>query len=295
MRNLDLDVLRSFVTGLDLGSFAKAAGRLGRSTSAISAQLKKLEEQIGSPVLQKSGRGLRLTPAGEVLLSYARRLLELNDTALLAVRGTQLNGQVRIGFQEDFGAGILTDVLGQFAKTHPSVSIEARIARNLELETAIQLDQLDLALAWQTTHMAQHPVLGRLPLYWLGDPTLVETCLQQRQPIPLVAFEAPCLMRNLAIDALDQAGLSWRIAFTSTSLNGIWSAVQAGLGVTVRSLAGKPAELARIARLPSLPDLGVCLLRSRPESNPALERLADIVQMRIRDFWLEAPQKSSQR
>src|ERR1700749_5044129 len=97
----DLDVLRSFVTGVEQGSFAKAADRLGRSTSAVSAQLKKLEEQAGIALLRKSGRGMALTDAGEVLLGYARRMLELNDEAAKAVGSTGLQGSVRLGLQED--------------------------------------------------------------------------------------------------------------------------------------------------------------------------------------------------
>src|SRR3954470_14570576 len=98
----DLDVLRTFVTGMELGSFAKAAERLGRSTSAVSAQLKKLEEQVGAPVLRKSGRNMVPTPTGEVLIAYARRLLELNDEASHAVNGTDLEGALRLGVAEDF-------------------------------------------------------------------------------------------------------------------------------------------------------------------------------------------------
>ena len=97
--NFDLDVLRSFATGMDLGSFAKAADRLGRSTSAVSAQLKKLEDQAGTPIFHKSGRGLALTEAGETMLAYARRLLELNDEAAIAVHGVELEGWVRLGLQ----------------------------------------------------------------------------------------------------------------------------------------------------------------------------------------------------
>jgi len=124
----DLDVMRTFVTGIELGNFAKAADRLGRSTSAVSAQLKKLEEQVGSPILRKSGRGMLPTAAGETLLAYGRRLLELNDEAAAAVRGVDLEGWIRLGIPEDFGERILTDVLGRFARAHPRVRIEARIA-----------------------------------------------------------------------------------------------------------------------------------------------------------------------
>src|ERR1700709_557931 len=109
----DLDVLRSFAMGVDLGGFAKAADRLGRSTSAVSAQLKKLEEQAGVPIFSKAGRGLALTEAGQRLLGYARRLLDLNDETASAVRGIELEGEVRLGLQEDFGEVLLFDVLGR--------------------------------------------------------------------------------------------------------------------------------------------------------------------------------------
>ena len=144
----DLDVLRTYVTGVELGSFAKAADRLGRSTSAVSAQLKKLEEQLGTPVLRKAGRGMLPTAAGEALLGYARRLLELNDEAATAVRGVELAGSVRLGMQEDFAEHILTDVLGRFARAHPRLRIEARVARNAELLEQTAAGRLDLALAW---------------------------------------------------------------------------------------------------------------------------------------------------
>ena len=165
----DLDVLRSFVAGVELGSFGRAADRLGRSTSAVSAQLKKLEEQAGVPLLRKAGRGLALTDAGETMLAYARRLLELNDQASVAVRGTRLQGRVRLGLQEDFGEILLPQVLGQFARAHPQVRIEARVARNAELLERVAAGELDLALAWDHDATRPHGVrLAELPLCWIG-------------------------------------------------------------------------------------------------------------------------------
>jgi DNA-binding transcriptional LysR family regulator len=129
----DLDVLRSFVTGIELGSFAKAAERLGRSTSAVSTHLQKLEEQAGTMLLRKAGRGLALTDAGETMLAYARRLLDLNDEAAAAVQGIELEGWVRLGLQEDFGETLLPEVLARFSRAHPKVRIEAHVIRNAEL------------------------------------------------------------------------------------------------------------------------------------------------------------------
>jgi len=277
--HLDLDVLRSFVAGVDLGSYARAADRLGRSTSALSAQLKKLEEQLGVPVLRKSGRGLVPTAEGELMLSYARRLLALNDAAVLAVRGSRLGGRVRVGLQEDFGEGLLTEVLGLFARTHPAVTVEARIARNLALETALASAELDLILAWQAE--PDSSCVQQLPLCWIGDPALADAWLASGEPLPLVVFEAPCVMRSHAVAALDAAGIPWRVAFTSSSLAGIWAAVQAGLGLTVRTGIGKPTTLARLSSLPPLPEVGIVLKRGPGIDSAALARLQGIVAERL--------------
>ncbi len=154
--DFDVSVLRSLVAGIDLGSFAKASDRVGRSTSAISAQIRRLEEQAGTPLFRKSGRGLMLTEAGETMLAYARRMIELNDEAAVAVRGVDLEGWIRLGMQEDFGEAILLDVLGRFARAHPKVRIEARVARNAELSERIASNQLDLALVWGDEALRAH-------------------------------------------------------------------------------------------------------------------------------------------
>jgi DNA-binding transcriptional LysR family regulator len=240
----DLDVLRSFVAGVELGSFGRAADRLGRSTSAVSAQLKKLEEQAGVPLLRKAGRGLALTDAGETMLAYARRLLDLNDQASVAVRGTRLQGRVRLGLQEDFGEILLPRVLGQFARAHPQVRIEARVARNAELLERVAAGELDLALAWD--HDAARPHgqrLAELPLCWIG-PAATGPARDADGAWPLVAFEAPCLFRSRATDALDRAGIAWTSAFISPSLAGLWAAVSAGLGLDGAHAAGAAHRVA---------------------------------------------------
>ncbi len=165
----DLDVLRTFVVGVELGSFALASKRLGRSRSALSAQLRRLEEQAGAPVFRKSGRGLALTSVGETLLAYARRLLELDDEAAIAVRGVEVEGWVRLGTQEDLGTGLLPDVLRRFARAHPKVRIEARVARNAELLERVKSGSLDLALVWGDASAAPNGErLAQLPMCWIG-------------------------------------------------------------------------------------------------------------------------------
>ncbi|MFZ6653919.1 LysR family transcriptional regulator [Undibacterium sp. TJN19] len=281
----DLDVLRTFVTGVDLGSFARAADRLGRSTSAVSAQLKKLEDQVGSPILRKSGRGMLPTAAGETLLTYGRRLLELNDEAATAVRGVELEGWIRLGMPEDFGERILTDVLGRFTRAHPKIRMEARVARNVILMEQISASKLDLALTWDAGIPTPHVEdISSFAMRWIGPQenwTLPMPTADN--PLPLVAFEAPCLMRSCAINALDKADIPWRLAFTSPSLSGVWAAVAAGLGVTVRTEIGLPANLRLLNSadtefdLPPLPMLGLNLHRAEAELDTATQRLRDII------------------
>lgn len=285
----DLDVMRSFATGIELGSFAKAADRLGRSTSAVSAQLKKLEEQAGTPLLRKSGRGMALTEAGEALLGYARRLLELNDEAVSAVRGIQLEGRVRLGLQEDFGESVLPEVLGRFKRAHPKLRVEVHITRNTVLLQSLNAGRLDLALAWEVDSSAPHAEhVYTLPMRWIvaHDEQLAAT-READEPVPLVVLDAPCMMRTAATTALDRAGVPWRVAFTSASLAGTWAAVKAGLGVSVRTPLGLPPNLralgAREANLPSLPKLGLALYRSEAEPEPAVARLAELILQRLRE------------
>ena len=133
------------------------------------SQLKKLEEQAATPIFRRSGRGLALTEAGETMLAYARRLLDLNDEAVAAVQSVELEGWVRLGLQEDFGENLLPEVLGRFARAHPKVRIEARVVRNAELLERVTTGKLDLALAWSTGTLTAHcEHIADVPMRWIG-------------------------------------------------------------------------------------------------------------------------------
>lgn len=287
----DLDALHSFVTGVELGSFARAADRVGRSTSAISAQLRKLEQQAGVPLVQKSGRGLALTAAGEVLLGYARRILSLNEEAVLAVAGSSLDGAVRLGLQEDFSERLLPAVLGRFNRSHPEVRIEVKVGRHAELMDGLRAGRLDLVLAWHSGPAAPYmTALGEQPLRWIGPAgDAARAWGSPGQVLPLVTFDAPCRFRSAAIAALDGAGIPWRVVLASPSVSGVWAAVAAGLGVTVRTVLGAPATLAALAPgggspgLPSLPHIGVALCRAGASLPPAAERLHGMIEDCMRE------------
>lgn len=264
--NLDLDVLRTFVTGVDLGNFAKAAERLGRSQSAISLQLKKLEDRVGQTLFRKQGRHLALTEAGETMLGYARRMLDLNDEAVAALARPDLSGQVRVGMPQDFAESWLPGVLGRFARAHPRARVDARVDRNAALLAALDRGELDLALVWDDglrPDQARDRLVD-LPIQWIGMPGFVRV---PDQPLPLALLDQPCLFRRRGLAALDKAGILWRVAFTSASPSGLWAAVAAGLGVTVRTAVGLPLGLSVLdgstVALPFVGMVGLCLCRGQ--------------------------------
>jgi DNA-binding transcriptional LysR family regulator len=273
---LDLDVLRTFVTGHDLGTFAAAAERLGRSQSALSLQLRKLEAQTGETLLRKDGRGLAPTPAGEIMLSYARRLIELNDEAVAAVRGVAVEGWVRLGLVQDFAESWLPALLGRFVRAHPGVRVEARVDRGAVLAAAVAKGDLDLALVWGDLPGAHRTVLAGMPMVWVGAP---QHAIGPLRPLPLVTFEPPCVFRDAAVRALDRAGIPWRVVFTSPSLAGLWAAVEAGLGVTPRTRQAVPARLGILPGGDDLPELdaiaGLSLHAAGGATTPAVARLRE--------------------
>lgn len=275
--NLDIDFLRTFVTAEELGGMNRAAERVGRSQSAVSQQMHKLEEKAGQRVFRKQGRGLILTEAGEVLFKYARRILTLNDEAVAALRGPGLEGVVRFGLPSDFAETWLPSALGQFKRAHPMVRIEASVDRNAILFERLEKGQLDLAMIFGGGQRSGAQRLATMPMVWIGG---AEATWGPTQPVPLVLFEAPCLFRKAGIAALDAAGIPWRITFTSPSLAGLWAAVDAGLGISPRTTANLPKSLkvlGRPYRLPKLPAIDLSLHdRGRPLT-PAAIRLKDIL------------------
>jgi DNA-binding transcriptional LysR family regulator len=282
MLNFDLDVLRTFVTGMEMGSFAKAAERIGRSTSAISAQLRKLEEQAGTRIFNKAGRGLALTEAGETLLAYAKRLLELNDEAASALQDVKLDGWVRLGLQQDFADTLLPAVLGRFSRAHPKVKIEARLGRNAELLNGIASGALDLVLAWEEDSNAAYVErLASLPMCWIGSANQELNLLDADEIVPLTAFDGYCPVRAAATSALEKQGRRWRIAFTSPGLNGLLAASAAGLALSVRTRIGLPANVrvleAAANNLPQLPNLSLILYGRLAKPDPLRARLMQII------------------
>ncbi|WP_374353097.1 LysR family transcriptional regulator [Chitinimonas sp.] len=272
---LDLAVLRSWVLAVELGSFVRAAERVGRTQSAISLQMKALEAQLGSPLYERGGRGLVPTAAGERLLVYARRLLALNDEAVAAVRGSGVSGAVRFGMPVDFEASWLPETLARFSRAYAGVRVDVVVDRNSAILRRFDAGELDLAVCFDPD--ASHgEVLAQLPMRWLAHPDFAASDAE----LPLLLLEAPCVCRQAAIAALDGAGRSWRIAVSSQSLAGVWAAAGAGMGVTVRTALSCPPGLADVGErlgLPQLPDWPLCLAVASREPTAAVSHLRDSV------------------
>jgi DNA-binding transcriptional LysR family regulator len=277
LANLDMDVLRTLAVAMELGGFAKAAERLGRSQSAVSLQMRKLEDRVGRPLFRRQGRRLALTDAGDVVLSYARRIVELNDQALAAARGISIEGSVRFGVPQDFGESWLPPVLARFTRAHPAVLIEARVDRTNKLAERIAEGGLDLALLWGNPPLPNTVAVQRPPMLWIGRKG---DAYAANEKLPLALFESPCVFRQPGIEALERARRPWRLTFSSPSLSGLWAAAAAGLGVTIRTALSLPAPLAALGKssgLPKLPQTTLSLFTAQAEPPPAVALLREIL------------------
>ncbi|WP_298371502.1 LysR substrate-binding domain-containing protein [Azospirillum sp.] len=259
LRTLDLAVLRSFLLIAQGRSFVETADLVGRSPSAVSLHIQKLEEELGAAVLRRNARGVELTPAGERLLGFARRLLSLNDETIAAFRVADRR-PLRVGATQDMAEAVLPDLLRRFALAHPEVELTLRIDRSQTVIEGVRSGALDVAIALHRDDPTLVGVLAEERMLWIGARGL--DCPADR-PLPLALFEPPCSFRAAALDALTQAGRAARLAVSSPSLAGLRAAVEAGVGVTARtrhSLTGPIlTDVGAALGLPPLPTAAFCL------------------------------------
>ena len=277
--NLDTDALRTLVAILQLGSLGRAAERIGRSQSAASQQIRKLESQLGQPLFRRQGRSMVLTETGELVHSYARRILELNDEAVRSVAGMAVEGVVRFGLPGDFAESWLPKALGQFKRAHPAVRVDVEVDRNGLLLERLDRGEFDLVLAMGHGSRADARRLATLPMTWIG-PAGTEAAVKAGVPLDLALYNAPCFFRRAGIEALDHASIPWRLAYATASLQSLWAGVAAGLGITLRTTAGIPSSLMRLDErhgLPPLPVVELCLHAGQNTANPALGQLERMV------------------
>lgn len=279
--NLPTELLRSFTAIVDSGSMLRATERVFVTQSALSLQMKRLEETVQSPVFHRDGRRLVLTPVGETLLGYARELLAVNDRAVAAVSGDTLVGPARVGLVQDFAETLLSGVLSRFTRLNPEADLQVRVGGSQELLDLLNSDRLDFVLCMGATDDPKSILVA--PTLWLGSDDLLE-----EEVLPVAVLERPCRFRDALLSALEAAGRPYRIVLETPSLSVLRAAVTAGLGVTCRtSLFGSRVFSAAAAEgLPRLPSVAY-VQHARSNLHPTVARLAELVRGSVLD--LDAP------
>lgn len=251
--DLEIDLLRAFVAVAETGSFTAAADVVGRSQSAVSQKVLRLEEILQTRVFERSSRSLGLTRDGERLLVAARQMLELNDTVIRSLREPPASGTLRLGISEDFVPKELPKLLARFSRLHPGVQVELMTGLSCELLAAYDDGRLDAVIAKKDGTAQRGRVIWREPLVWLAA---ADYQPDPARPARLVMLPPPCTYRELMVTALDSLRRDWEVACTASSLMGIQAAVAGGLGVTVlgRSFVQDGMQILRAPELwPALP------------------------------------------
>jgi len=271
--NLELDLLRTFVAAVETSSFARAADLVGRTPSAISLQIDRLEELCGQPLFRREGRRFLLTTTGEKLLVHARRLLAVNDETVDDLQLGKHKEVIRLGMGEDIATGCLPDVLKQFSLHRPEAYVSVRVGTSARLVSAVESGELDLAIAYGNQDRPSALHACDQPMCWIGASH--ERLRRKDSAVRLVLFAPPCAFRTLALEALDRALLKWEVVFESPNLLGQWAAVKAGLGVSVRLFSSVPPDLEVLGPKDGLPPLGTI---------PVTVHLARRISPEVHDF-----------
>jgi DNA-binding transcriptional LysR family regulator len=274
MRHVDLDLLRTFLSVVETGSFASAADQLGCTQPAVSLQIKRLEALIGQTLVERA-RPARATESGQTVLGYARRMLRLNDELLGRFDNGREGIVLRIGIPNDFSVAMLPAALSRFAASEPDVILDLHSDLSASLFEGLRAGQFDLVVAMTTERLSDLAVKTWTErLVWIAAPDVKPA---PDRPLPLICYPEGCVYRGRMLKRLAEEGLSWRIAMTSSSFTSIVAAVESGLGASAFAESTAPAELVVERRKP-WPDLGtvsVGLYRHPDSANGAGQRLAD--------------------
>jgi len=277
---LDPDLLRTFTYIAEDGSFTRAAQRVGRTQSAVSMQMQRLEGMLGERLLSRGkGGAVQLTPHGEFLLHRARDLLALNDEIWSSFRVPSVHGTIRLGTPDDYALRYLPQILKRFAESHPSVQVDVLCLPSSDLVEKLRAGELDLTLCsdgHQPAGFTAEP-LWRGPLTWI---TSVRHAPHRLDPLPVALANDQCTWAGAAIRALEGAGRRYRMAYRSATQLGTHAPVVAGLAVTVSTISWLPEGLRPVRPeegLPPLPEFGILMLRSPDARQPTTDALATYI------------------
>ena len=252
---LELDVLRTFVAIAETGSFTTAANAVYRTPSAVSMQIKKLEDILGRSVFSRDARSVSLTTDGEMLLGYARRMLAINREAVSKFIVPDIVGVVRLGSPDDYGERVLPHVLKRFAQSHPSIAVDVVIDQSSNLRRRMDERTLDITLITNSfrASMADAEVLLTEPVVWAGSKG---GCAHLREPLPVSLWEEGCAWRAGALDALGKQGRNYRVAYMSAHTAGQRSAILADLAVAPMPKSFIGGDLVELGDKDGMPEMG---------------------------------------
>ena len=276
-QRLDTDLLRTFLTVARHGNVTRGAEALHRTQSAVSIQIKRLEESLAARLFRREPRGVSLTEAGERLRAAAERIVGDLDETVQTFRADPTGGLVRVGIPEEYGAEVLPTILADFSVRFPAVEVFVRCGFSVEFPEAIRRGELDLAVFADCRSFGQSDTLIRDPIAWVASRPW--RC-RDEEPVPLALFDRACAWRDVAIQALEDAGQPYRIVFSSESTAGIKAAIATGLavGVLARStLETSMLVLGREHGLPPLPDSVLLLLRGS-DGSLAIDAMAAAIE-----------------
>ncbi|MEP1383924.1 MULTISPECIES: LysR family transcriptional regulator [Paraglaciecola] len=280
MRQLSLDNLRTFVTVVDLGGYAKAGEMLGRSQPAISLQIKRLEQQLTKRLFHKQGQRQVVNQDGLALYQQARTMLALNDNIFKQFQPTGLKGRLRLGIPSEFATTLLPNIIGEFGKLYPDVSLEVTSALSKSLLAKDTSESFDLIMALVDPNESfDGQILLHDDLVWVGDKALG----LQTQALSLVLAPNGCVYRSRVISKLKQQTQKWKISYTNADLTGITAAIKQGLGITALAKSSVPEQL-DIIKHKSLPELGkikICLFSGNSAHPQASAKLAEFIQSKL--------------
>ncbi|MDF2998784.1 MAG: transcriptional regulator, LysR family [Xanthobacteraceae bacterium] len=273
---LDIDQLRTFMAIAETGSFTKASDVVHKTQSAVSMQMKRLEERVGRPIFARDGRASKLTDEGERLLDYARRIVKLNMEAMASLSNAELTGRVRLGVPDDYADRYLPEIMARFSRTHPNVELTVVCDPSTDLMDRIETGDLDLAIVTDCDAMSRESeIIRREQLLWVGS---ARHSAHLEEPLPLALGRQTCQWRHEAIAALQAIGKPFRILYTSSNSTAVSAAVMSGLAISVLAESGLRPGMRVLGPSDGFPTLSPCrigILRNRHEPSVLADALAN--------------------
>lgn len=296
MKQLSLDILRTFITIVNVGNFSRAGELLGRSQPAISLQIKKLEGQLNRKLFNKVGQSYQVNADGKWLYQKAKTMLAMNDEVFRELNSQSLKGRLRLGIPSEFASALLPSIVGEFSQRYPDVSLDVTSALSKHLLESKQANQYDLILALLNPNEplplsnkalsldTQIEVVREDDLVWVGDKNRhVWQQAFQQNTLPLVLAPDGCIYRSRVIEQLKQQTQPWKITYTNPDFYGLMAAIKQGLGITAlaRSIVPDELEIVKDKSLPSLGKINICLLNQDTQHPQISQTLANYIKARI--------------